>query len=88
MIITSQFGHSTNDPQLIALHETRTKPSLARCIKDRPEGTYLKRHPFRVGDVVTVQGLVGRADGGFEVCIPAHLGFYDATAFELLKEEE
>lgn len=86
--ITSTFGISTDDPKLIAFHKTRDNPQKARCIKDSPSGTYIDYHEFKKGDIVVVDGLVGRSDGGFDVSIPAVCGFYDATAFELLEKTD
>jgi len=82
--ITSLFGYATSDPKLIAFHETRNSPRKVVCIKDSPSGTYIDYHDFKKGDEVEIKGLVGRADGRFEICIPSVVGFYDPDHFELI----
>lgn len=82
--ISSIHGFSTNDPKLIAMHETRDNPKKVKCIKDNPSGTYIEHHHFKVDDIVEINGLVGRANGKFEVSIPSVCGFYDADCFELI----
>lgn len=86
MKITSVYGFETDDPKLIAFHESRVNPIKVSCITDNPSGTFIDKHEFKKGDIVEIHGLVGKPDGGFEVCIPSVLGFYDADAFELIAE--
>jgi len=82
--ITSIHGFKTQDPKLIAFHETRDNPKKVICIKENPGDTFIDHHRFKIGDIVEINGLVGYSFGKFEVSITSVCGFYDAEAFELV----
>ena len=81
-MIYSIDGHNSNDPKLLAFHNTRDNIQTVICIKDNPP-----MHGFgkklQKGDMVEIQGTTHN-QLGFCICVPSECAFYAYDYFELI----
>ena len=80
-MIISYDGLCSDSHNLELFHNSRQSPIKVVCIKNNPPrrgfGRILKK-----GDIVTINGIVGSIEFGFEVSVPAECCFYAYDFFE------
>jgi len=72
----------SNDPKLIAFHNSRDSPIQVRCIKDNSR-SYGFGKQLKIGDIITINGTIHNYLG-FYVCVPSECAFYEYNAFEIV----
>lgn len=82
MILSHDNRIGSDDPKLIAFHNTRGNPKEVICVRDDPF-----MHGFgptiKSGEKVMIDGTVSYGND-FLVCIPDKCANYDYTAFEII----
>lgn len=84
-IYSWDYHTQSNDPKLLAFHNTRGNPREVLCDRDNPQ-MYGFGRQLKKGDRVIIDGTVS-VGATFFASVPAECAHYDYTAFEFPGEE-